>query len=753
MAFIPISGIVPQATENGNQANGMVLKFYENGTLTPLEVGIDSTGVTKTTEFVLSTEGYTTLSGNEVIPHVDQVYKVVLYLDQTDADADATGSAVYVIDGIDVGLFEASNLLSYNSLLGANGALASSSGSVGDIVQTAEYIVGSQVGGGRYIIASPNPGNNLVNPQKTDGSGFYLKLLIDSNELSPFLAGAVGDGSADDTAQAQDVADYLASKSGNPVFISLDSGVTFLITSLTMPVSVGATGYGTIKKSGALTLFNHTLGVIGARYENINIDMNSAQSDIWSNGNLGSTDFTLHGVTCKNLDNQVYDFTGAFENKNVSISNCTFRNVDSGGVQSSGDIFSVFGLRYENNYTEGMNSFSATNSATFSPDNVRGKIVVTGNVIINRPNILADSSLLSLLLIRSNDEGSFTNDIIVSNNFFRGGKAAVTVGDPANDNPLSRVVVSNNIMINNSQIGMVIGSSGTPAADTLENIVVSNNIITQEDDVMSGNGLVSGGMIISTAEATITGNIVSNKGLFGIQVVDCKATILGNTVFNCVRDSVENAGVAATGAIQMTDSSDCNISENTVYNNGFLASLWTAGIAFRNGDDDGNKVTNNIIYDDQVVKTQAFCIRLSRSSGAPHPANTLVSGNVLGDQALTAESKIWVRSATENNYDIYDNRGWGNYRQPFAPGTVAALATVITATVTPDAEVGDIVEVSFAGQYEDPGIANPNLWITSGYVLNAGTITIYISNLSASSDDFTEANDLTITLKRLNAAV
>lgn len=104
MAWQPISGICPQATESGNQADGYVWKFYESGTTTPLAMAIDSAGATTSTDFLLDSEGYATLSGNRVIIHADQAYKEVLYLNQTDADANDTGSAVYVIDGVNVGL-------------------------------------------------------------------------------------------------------------------------------------------------------------------------------------------------------------------------------------------------------------------------------------------------------------------------------------------------------------------------------------------------------------------------------------------------------------------------------------------------------------------------------------------------------------------------------------------------------------------------------------------------------------------------
>jgi len=100
--WMPISGRPLQETESGNQASGYVLKFYEPGTTTPLTMATDDTGGTTTTSFLLDTQGYTTNGGVIVTPHSTQSYKIILYLNQTDADADDTGSAVYVVDDISV---------------------------------------------------------------------------------------------------------------------------------------------------------------------------------------------------------------------------------------------------------------------------------------------------------------------------------------------------------------------------------------------------------------------------------------------------------------------------------------------------------------------------------------------------------------------------------------------------------------------------------------------------------------------------
>ena len=100
MTWLPISGTPPQFTTDGEQANGYVLKFYQIGTTAPLTVSSSNTGTPTTTDFLLDTEGYTTLSAVRVIPHVQTGYKLICYLNQTDADANDTGSAVWSIDSI-----------------------------------------------------------------------------------------------------------------------------------------------------------------------------------------------------------------------------------------------------------------------------------------------------------------------------------------------------------------------------------------------------------------------------------------------------------------------------------------------------------------------------------------------------------------------------------------------------------------------------------------------------------------------------
>lgn len=100
MAWNPIANTVPQYEDaNGNPYSGSVLKAYAAGTSTNISLATDTTGGTTATSIALNANGYPEVSGNIVIPHVDQDYKLALYPTQAAADSD-TG-AIWTIDNIE----------------------------------------------------------------------------------------------------------------------------------------------------------------------------------------------------------------------------------------------------------------------------------------------------------------------------------------------------------------------------------------------------------------------------------------------------------------------------------------------------------------------------------------------------------------------------------------------------------------------------------------------------------------------------
>jgi len=123
MAHYPIALTVPQYHVSGAPASGYVLKAYQDGTSTLLQMATDNTGGTLVNTVTLNSQGYPTVSGNVIIPHVDQAYKLSLYPSQ--AAADANSGAVWTID----------NLTPFNIVanLAFNGNTISSTNSNGDI--------------------------------------------------------------------------------------------------------------------------------------------------------------------------------------------------------------------------------------------------------------------------------------------------------------------------------------------------------------------------------------------------------------------------------------------------------------------------------------------------------------------------------------------------------------------------------------------------------------------------------------------
>lgn len=89
---------------NGDPYSGAVLKFYEDGTSTTLTAASDNAGATTFTSVALNSSGYPAVSGNEVVIYLQEDYKMVLYPDQSSADAN-TG-AVWSVDNLCINVDE-----------------------------------------------------------------------------------------------------------------------------------------------------------------------------------------------------------------------------------------------------------------------------------------------------------------------------------------------------------------------------------------------------------------------------------------------------------------------------------------------------------------------------------------------------------------------------------------------------------------------------------------------------------------------
>lgn len=97
MVWLPLSGAAIQRTLiTGKPASGYVLKLYADGTSTNIPMATDTTGATTANSIAFNSLGDLTVSGNPVIPHIDQDYKYAIY--PTQAAADSNTGAIITID-------------------------------------------------------------------------------------------------------------------------------------------------------------------------------------------------------------------------------------------------------------------------------------------------------------------------------------------------------------------------------------------------------------------------------------------------------------------------------------------------------------------------------------------------------------------------------------------------------------------------------------------------------------------------------
>lgn len=118
MAYSPISFCVPQWHVNGVPASGYVLKAYIAGTSTLLQMATAADGLTLVNTITLNSQGYPSVSGNVVIPHLNAAYKLALYPSQ--AAADANSGAVWNPDRVTPSSIIANISISGNTISSTN---------------------------------------------------------------------------------------------------------------------------------------------------------------------------------------------------------------------------------------------------------------------------------------------------------------------------------------------------------------------------------------------------------------------------------------------------------------------------------------------------------------------------------------------------------------------------------------------------------------------------------------------------------
>lgn len=179
MAYTPIQKTLPQYVDvNGDPYSGAVLKAYAEGTSTNISFATDSTGATTAASLALNASGYPELSGAEVIPYLDQNYKLALYPTQAAADSD-TGS-IWIIDNIVLNSVD----LAGNEITGVgNGTARTSATNVAQVQDSTFISLGTTAGAAdAYTLAPAVPITAYASTQF-----FIAKIHATNTTTTPYL--------------------------------------------------------------------------------------------------------------------------------------------------------------------------------------------------------------------------------------------------------------------------------------------------------------------------------------------------------------------------------------------------------------------------------------------------------------------------------------------------------------------------------------------------------------------------------------
>lgn len=177
--FFPIAFTVPQYVDvNGDPYSGAVLKPYRAGTTTNIVFANDSAGTTTAGSVQLNANGFPELSGNIIIPHIAETYKLALYPNQAAADSD-TG-AIWTIDNITLSGVDVSRFVNYAPDTGsANNYVISPSPAITSYVtgQIITLIPANTNTGASTLIVNGLAAQDIVRP---DGSALNAGDMVDT---------------------------------------------------------------------------------------------------------------------------------------------------------------------------------------------------------------------------------------------------------------------------------------------------------------------------------------------------------------------------------------------------------------------------------------------------------------------------------------------------------------------------------------------------------------------------------------------
>lgn len=247
MTWYPIAFVPPQLDNSSSVLySGAVLKAYRAGTSTVINMATSSAGTTTATSFALNASGYPVYSGNIIIPHVEENFKLALY--PTQAAADANSGAVWTYDNIVIN--QNANAVRYLNFAADTGSAntysiapdpAISAYSTGDIVTLDPANANT---GASTIVVNGLTAKDIKLP---DGTALYSGAMLASGIYFLQYNGTyfvlMNPSPIDEDSFASDLAGAAPSQQSVKAYIAA-TGANLLLNTGTAAINVGASDKG-----------------------------------------------------------------------------------------------------------------------------------------------------------------------------------------------------------------------------------------------------------------------------------------------------------------------------------------------------------------------------------------------------------------------------------------------------------------------------------------------------------------------------
>lgn len=254
-SYKPISGDAIQRMASNVAASGYYLKGYEAGTTTALAMGIDATPTSTLAKCQINSEGYAINGSSAVfIPHFNADYKLVLYANSTDADADTFANAVYAIDNI---ILSGSNITisdfnKYDAI--ADVRSIANSPAAGDVILLYGYTTVNDMEPAQYYwdassIETDDGGGIIKLTAITTGR---YKILPKAGKYNAQWWGFIADGSTAMGGKCTAAINYVNGLGGGTVYIPRDDNEYIITPNATDCVLMNDNIYLEIQKGATL---------------------------------------------------------------------------------------------------------------------------------------------------------------------------------------------------------------------------------------------------------------------------------------------------------------------------------------------------------------------------------------------------------------------------------------------------------------------------------------------------------------------